>query len=191
MDKERFYDKGFAEAEEREGKTLTEVHRGEVWYYSFNGSAVGSEQDGGIKGRPCVIVSNEKNNLFSTTVTIIPMTSKDKKPMPTHVYIDIGMVYGTALCEQVTTISKDRLTRYCGEVDYTTLKEIEKGLSVQLGIDTKTAVETPVKPAEQPVKAVELAPVVVDNSIEIKALETERDVYKKMYEDLLSKMLSK
>ena len=134
MNTEKFYLDGFKEAERKEGIIKKEVHRGDVFYYSFSREETGSEQNGYGNGRPCVIVSNEKNNEFSPTVCIVPITSKEKKPLPTHVFVDIGSVYGTALAEQVTTISKERLTTFCGELDEKILKELNKAISVQLDI---------------------------------------------------------
>lgn len=63
-----------------------EIHRGEIFYMTFK-EQVGSEQQG---GRPVIVVSNETCNKFSPTVTIVPLTTKDKKPLPTHVELNIG-----------------------------------------------------------------------------------------------------
>ena len=57
------------------------IKRGEVWLANL-GDSVGSEQSG---TRPVLIVSNNKNNIYSTTVTIIPLTSKhNKNNIPTQ-----------------------------------------------------------------------------------------------------------
>ena len=121
----------------QEEQRYREVHRGEVYYYTFS-NVEGSEIAG---GRPCVIVSNEKNNANAPTVTVIPLTTQDKPPLPTHVYVDIGSVHGLALAEQVTTISKRRLSNYCGEVDEKTRKKIDAALAVQLELLQKCSAE--------------------------------------------------
>ena len=121
-----------------EEQRYREVHRGEVYYYTFS-NVEGSEIAG---GRPCVIASNEKNNANAPTVTVIPLTTQDKPPLPTHVYVDIGSVHGLALAEQVTTISKRRLSSYCGEVDEKTRKKIDAALAVQLELSQKYSPET-------------------------------------------------
>lgn len=136
MEKETFYKKQFEDAERKEGVIQKEVHRGDVFFYAFTKTEMGSEQNGTGNSRPCVIVSNEKNNLFSQTVTIVPMTSKTKTPLPTHVHVDIGIVSGTVMAEQVTTISKDRLLNFCGEIDGKTMLALNNALSVQLDIRT-------------------------------------------------------
>lgn len=92
-----------------------EIHRGEIFYMTF-GNPVENEQQG---GRPCIVVSNETCNKFSPIVTVVPLTTKDKKPLPTHVLLEVEdlPVHGTILCEQVQSISHFRLSSYVGEVD--------------------------------------------------------------------------
>lgn len=82
-----------------------EIHRGEIFYMTFK-EQVGSEQQG---GRPVIVVSNESCNKFSPTVTVVPLTTKDKKPLPTHVELNVeGLpVYGTILCEQVQSVCRN------------------------------------------------------------------------------------
>lgn len=101
-----------------------EIHRGEIFYMTFK-EQIGSEQQG---GRPVIVVSNETCNKFSPTVTVIPLTTKDKKPLPTHVELNVeGLpVYGTILCEQVQSVSHYRLGSYVGEVDDRIMRKIEK-----------------------------------------------------------------
>lgn len=101
-----------------------EIHRGEIFYMTFK-EQTGSEQQG---GRPVIVVSNETCNKFSPTVTVVPLTTKDKKPLPTHVELNVeGLpVYGTILCEQVQSVSHYRLGSYVGEVDDRIMRKIEK-----------------------------------------------------------------
>lgn len=168
-----------------------EIHRGEIFYMTFK-EQTGSEQQG---GRPVIVVSNETCNKFSPTVTVVPLTTKDKKPLPTHVELNVeGLpVYGTILCEQVQSVSHYRLGSYVGEVDDRVMRKIEKALCVQLDITTKAA-ETMTVQAQPVVKEV----VKVDNAaVEelkteleqvklalIKAQERER-VFRELYEETI------
>lgn len=99
------------------------------------GSAKGSEQFG---IRPCVVVQNESGNLFSSTVIVVPVTSKmDRVKLPTHVKISEG--YGLeknsiALCEQLRTVSKTRIGEVCGNVSMEDMKRITSALIVSLEI---------------------------------------------------------
>lgn len=171
-----------------------EIHRGEIFYMTFK-EQVGSEQQG---GRPVIVVSNETCNKFSPTVTVVPLTTKEKKPLPTHVKLDIeGLAArGTILCEQVQSVSTFRLANYIGEVDYKTMKKIEKALCVQLDITTKAE---PVLQASQPTQTTVVKEVVkVDNTaVEelkseleqaklalIKAQERER-IFRELYEETI------
>lgn len=172
-----------------------EIHRGEIFYITFK-EQVGSEQQG---GRPVIVVSNEICNKFSPIVTVVPLTTKDKKPLPTHVELNIeGLpVYGTILCEQVQTVSHYRLGSYVGEVDESIMHKIEKALCVQLDITTKAA-ETETVQAPPVVKEVVKEVVKVDNTVVeklkseleqtklalVKAQERER-VFRELYEEML------
>lgn len=137
------------------------IHRGEIFYMTFK-EQVGSEQQG---CRPVIVVSNEICNKFSPTVTVVPLTTKDKKPLPTHVELNVeGLsVYGTILCEQVQTVSRYRLGDCFGEVDKSIMRKIEKALCVQLDITTKVA-ETMTVQAQPVVKEVVKEVVKVDNA---------------------------
>lgn len=111
------------------------VHRGEIYYMHY-GATIGSEQ---TKARPVVIVSNNVCNMHSPTVTVLPITSRDKKPLPTHVQIPDDMpVYGIILAEQIITVAKERLDSYLGEFDQKTMQAITDAIAVQCAI-TSTA----------------------------------------------------
>ncbi len=172
-----------------------EIHRGEIFYMTFK-EQVGSEQQG---GRPVIVVSNETCNKFSPIVTIVPLTTKDKKPLPTHVELNVeGLpVYGTILCEQVQSVSQYRLSNYVGEVDDHIMRKIEKALCVQLDITTKNT-ETATVQAQPIVKEVVKEVVKVDNTAVVelkseleqvklalvKSQERER-VFRELYEETI------
>ena len=79
------------------------IKRGLICFYHFKGTS--SIQKG---YRPCVVVSNNKANLFSKVVTVLPITSKPKTVLPTHTTISLE-VESTVLAEQITTVEKDKL----------------------------------------------------------------------------------
>lgn len=88
--------------------------------------------------RPAFILSNDKNNTYSTTLNIIPITSKTtKKRLPIHVYLQKYKNYGLnapsiMLIEQITTISIYHLDKYIGKVsDCETLNDINKAMLIQ------------------------------------------------------------
>ncbi len=68
---------------------------------------------------------------------VAPITTRDKKLLPTHVYI--GDKYGLdndsiVLTEQITTIDKSRVFEYICYIDNNTMKMVEKALIISLGI---------------------------------------------------------
>ena len=52
--------------------------RGQIWFVSLE-PVVGH---GMGKKRPVVVISNDRNNLFADTVTVLPITSKVRKYTP-------------------------------------------------------------------------------------------------------------
>lgn len=111
---------------------MTEPLRGYVYIAKTNGE-YGSEQHG---KRPVVIVQNDKGNLYSTTTIVVPITSKDKHFLPTHVQLDSDIFKkpSMALAEQVMTISKDRLEKYVGALSFADMKKIDEALRISLEI---------------------------------------------------------
>ena len=106
------------------------VYRGDIWYIKQGGNTCGCEQ---FAGRPAIIVSNDTGNHYGNQVEVVYLTSKPKKPMPTHVDI---MLYtmSTALCEQITTVDKQRLDKFVRQCTQDEMKDIDKALMVSLGI---------------------------------------------------------
>lgn len=108
-----------------------QYYRGEIYYIAPRDS-LGSEQFG---GRPGIIVSNDMNNEYSRTVEVVLLTTRDKKPLPTHVKIESAKYPSTALCEQIDTIDKDRIGNYVGSVTAKEQKAIDEALIVSLMLD--------------------------------------------------------
>ena len=173
-DKKKFYENAFSVFTDHEGKVIYDIHRGEIYYYQFTGQEVGCELRGesGVTRRPCVVVSNDKANAFTGLVTVVPMTSKEKPPIPTRVPYEGKTVHGTFLCEQVITISNERLLNFCGEVDEGTMKKIDAALRVQLAISASDSVPPPV-PRED---------------TNTRALKEELDFYKRSYFELIDRL---
>ena len=158
------------------------VYRGDIVYIK-KFKTYGSEQD---SGRPAVVVSNDKNNQFSDAIEIVYLKSQEKKDLPTHCQV-LCKTPSTALCEQVTTVSIERVGDFIRTATAEEMKQIEKCMMISLGIDkpvqdVKTLGEVMSKPVvEEPF-------FTISDEDRIR-LETERDTYKKMYEDLLGRMV--
>ena len=106
------------------------IKRGDIWWYRYDG-AYSSEQSG---VRPCVIVSNDKANEHSPIITAVPLTTAYKKRLPIHAVIKSSGETSIALCEQIYSISKERLTYKLGTCTDDEMRWIDKCLEIQLGL---------------------------------------------------------
>jgi mRNA interferase MazF len=174
-----------------------EIYRGDIFYIRKGGQITGSEQDA---GRPVVIVSNNTGNYHSDIVEVVPLTTQEKKPLPTHVEV-LCHVPSTALCECIQNVSQERLGEYIRSCTDAEMDAIDKALMVSLGLDSfdndsyekaalelvnelKAKLEVVAKENEQ------LKASANQNSNEeaIKLL-TERDLYKNLYEQLFERLV--
>lgn len=165
---------------------MTGVKRGEI-YYIERGYSEGSEQQA---GRPAIIVSNDINNDASYIVEVVYLTTQPKKDLPTHVEIRSATRNSTALCEQITTVSTDRIGDYVGACTEKEMEAIDIAMAISLGIDlvacedTESVSEVCRVELEKRLNSGEL----VSREVLIRT-ETERDVYKSLYEGLLNKAM--
>lgn len=110
-------------------------------------------------GRPGVIVSCDELNAHSS----------DKRPMPTHTDV-LCKVPSTSICENINTVPKERLgdfVRTCTEAE---MAAIERGMLHSLGIAA-------VPPIERE-----------DEELDLTKISVEKDLYKRLYEQLLDRM---
>jgi len=188
--------KNIEKEERKEMKAMSDfsVKRGDIFYiYKYN-DTMGSEQQ---SGRPAVIVSNNIGNETSDTVEIVYCTTKPKNDLPTHVLVRSTNQISTVICEQVTTVSKERLGDYVGSCFDEEMANIDIAICISLGLNISEKKE--VKKPKEAFKAPETDRV--SDSVlntEIASLNeaiirsnVERDTYKKLYEDLVSKMIAR
>lgn len=95
--------------------------------------------DGNLQSfkRPVVIISNDFCNRYSPVVSILPMTSKKKRNIPTHVPIkDCGLARPSlVLAEQITSINQSCLKKKIGSIKDTIYeKQIKKAIEIQLNL---------------------------------------------------------
>jgi len=98
---------------------------GQIYWVNLNGT--GHVQDG---RHPAIIVQNNIGNKYSKTVVIVPITSKKKAKLPTHVFIKAGScglpLDSTAQCEGVQTICKSQIQEFIGIVPDSLMSKIAK-----------------------------------------------------------------
>ncbi len=91
------------------------------------------------KTRPVVIVSNNKNNEFSGTVTILPITSKNvQRIYPFEVLLPkrAGKLPKTSKvkADQIRTLDKSRIVKLIGTIGKKGMAEIERAIKIHLAL---------------------------------------------------------
>ena len=70
---------------------------------------------------------------------VVFLPSQEKKALPTHVEV-IARVPSTALCENIQTVSKERLSDFIRSCTTSEMKAIDKALLHSLGIEAPAVV---------------------------------------------------
>ena len=199
-------------------KYMGNIHRGDIFYFDKS-PVTGVEQQG---GRPGVIVSNDACNNTSEFLLVCYLTTQPKTNLPTHVPV-VCMQESTCLCEQIHTLSKEKMQTFYGSVTPEELEAIDKALVTTLGIDVNSinpeeydkfvkdlnkaneALEglrkeledrnTEMKKyikygseLEAEIEKLQRQIIPVENTPEYIRICAERDVYMKLYNDLLEKI---
>lgn len=161
------------------------IMRGDIFYVAKYGDTTGSEQN---SGRPAVVVSNNKNNEHIPTVEIVYCTTKPKEDLPTHCTVRSTTVTSTVLCEQVTTVDKQRLGDYIGSCTDDEMARINTAIRISLGLDDEYEQYNPFseKQITPPTPKNDSTP---EDKSEFITIRCERDTYKNLYEGLLNKLL--
>jgi mRNA interferase MazF len=107
------------------------MKRGEVWWIKFNTPSVGGEIE---KQRPAVIVSNDASNRNLNRLQVVPLTSSIKKLFPSEAYVTLNGKQCKAIADQLTTVSKLRLTNMEGKISVADMKKVEEAIKTQLNL---------------------------------------------------------
>lgn len=112
---------------------LTKFKRGQIWWQKDMGREL---REGVISdNRPVVIVSDDVNNIYSGTVIVVPITSKDKKDIPLHLmFNNYNGTSSTMLFEQIRAVPKVELGNYYGTLEGELLDAIDEKLKIALGL---------------------------------------------------------
>ena len=110
------------------------IKRGDIYWVELDpieGSEIG-------KTRPAVVISNNINNEFADTVTVLPVTSSVGKVYPFEVLVKKGIANmpndSKVKVNQNRTVDKKRLKERIGIIPDAILREIEKAVKIHLEI---------------------------------------------------------
>lgn len=167
------------------------INRGEIYFISKTKGALPQQQEA---GRPAIIVSNNKCNQYSDRIEVVYLTTQEKnKDLPTHVTVFSTGKKSIALCEEIYTVYKDRIEGYCGKCTDEEMTALNVALVDSIGLKFSNV---PVITDEehynsQPETEVNIEHQAQTENTTNQNLIFEKDVYKKLYEDLLEKVLSR
>jgi len=114
--------------------SAAEPSRGDVWSIGLD-PTLGREQSG---TRPALVVSVDKfNHGPADLIVVLPITSKDKK-QPIHVPVKPPegglLMLSFVKCEDIRSVSKQRLKQFYGTVSAQTMIEVEKRIRILLNL---------------------------------------------------------
>lgn len=105
-------------------KNNLKIYQGDVWL--FDPDPI-KENEIGKKIRPGVIISHNSMNASSCGLVFMVLITSVCKGIPSHVLIDPPegglLVRSYAICEQIRSISKIRLSKKLGEITSPTILE--------------------------------------------------------------------
>lgn len=109
------------------------IKRGEVYLANLD-SVVGREI---AKTRPVVIVSNDQNNEFAGTVTVLPITSGNlEKIYPFEVLLPKGTGNlpkdSKVKANQIRTLNRTRMVKWIGLLPMDIIERIDKAMKLHL-----------------------------------------------------------
>ena len=109
------------------------IKRGDVYWVDLNKAfPEGLHYQRNI--RPCVIMSNEKNNKFCGMLTVVPLTTK-RDYLPIHKRIFINNTENFVLPEQIMTVDRKYVLSKFYHLNFYDMGLVEKAVKLQLGME--------------------------------------------------------
>ena len=160
------------------------MKRGEIYYIESTYRETGSEQRG---GRPAVIVSNDKNNENSEVVEVVYHQTK-KRPSNSCIYPERTLPF-----YRLMRTGKQRKREKDRDADRKIDKERARSRGLCSGnLSGDRLHGSAAKEAEHLLEEISKQPLRIvqqDPDVEKIKLETERDLYRNLYNELLSKTM--
>ncbi|MBU0744576.1 MAG: type II toxin-antitoxin system PemK/MazF family toxin [Pseudomonadota bacterium] len=114
---------------------MLDIYRQEIWLVNLNPPGKGREIH---KKRPALVVSvDDFNNCPAELVMILPITTTELK-IPAHIRVKAdegGLTKKSFIkCDQIRTISKERLVKKLGCISDITMSKVESTLRILLDL---------------------------------------------------------
>ena len=138
-----------------------QIKRGDIFYIQ-NAKFYTTDPEN-KSGRPGVIVSCDELNAHSSVVEVVYLTTKDKRPMPTHTDV-LCKVPSTSICENINTVPKERLGDFVRTCTVAEMAAIERGMLHSLGIAAVPLIERERE----------------DEELDLTKISVEKDLYKRL-----------
>ena len=106
------------------------MQRGEVWWVCFDPSVGGEIR----KTRLAIIVSNDAANRALNRVQVVPITSNTGRLYPSEAAVTLNGEPRKAMADQLTTVSKLRLTSLEGTLSVPDMQQVEQAMRVHLDL---------------------------------------------------------
>lgn len=104
---------------------MAKLKRGDVFF-----------ADLGNKCRPWLVVQNDIGNEHSERTIVVPLTSKIKKKLPTHVVICWGQIRTSAVqCEEIQTAITKKEWEAVEHLPAEIMKHIDRALKIAIGLE--------------------------------------------------------
>lgn len=116
-----------------------QIERGDIWLTDLN--FLNTKHTCIQQGlRPVIVISNRKCNQHSPVITIVPITTKSKTSLPTHVKLENRYLQANsiALTEQAQAVDRYRLVRKMTSCDRETIHLINNAIKIQLNLQSRT-----------------------------------------------------
>jgi mRNA interferase MazF len=110
------------------------IKRGDVLLVDFDPTLEGEAN----KVRPAVVMSNNANNNFAPTITVLPLSTNTLKLYPFQVLLEASITGldadSKAQAEQVRTMSKKRIRGFVKSLPDDIVGKLEQALKLHLGL---------------------------------------------------------
>jgi len=107
------------------------IKRGEIYWIKLD-PTFGKEIN---KTRPCVVISNNRQNEYSPLIIVIPITSDLEKVYPFEVVMELGGGKAKVLLDQVRSLDKERLGDRIGQVEKQIMRKISEKMKRVMALE--------------------------------------------------------